>query len=88
LDLHPRAFPVGHCAQTHFAHAGALICLWDERPAFELVVRRSFADYLWQWLLTAARDMALGIEAPIGRSGGRHDEGKGDDDRKPNRDDM
>jgi len=64
LDLHPRAFPVGRCAQTHFAHAGALICLWDPEPSFELMVRRSFADYLWQWLLAAARDMSVCVQAP------------------------
>lgn len=68
LDIHPRAFPVGGCAQTHFAHAGALICLWDSQPTFELVVRRSFADYVWRWLHAAARDMALGVQATVGVS--------------------
>lgn len=53
LDLHPRVFTVGQCAQTHVAKAPALL-----RPivgAIELVVRRSFADYLWQWLEAVAR---------------------------------
>ncbi len=53
LDLHPRAFPVGRCAQTHIEKAPALL-----RPlpaGVELIVRRSFAEYLWQWLETVSR---------------------------------
>jgi sarcosine oxidase subunit gamma len=53
LDLHPRALPIGRCAQTHVAKAPALL-----RPiptGFELIVRRSFADYLWQWFETVVR---------------------------------
>ncbi len=49
LDLHPRAFKPGQCAQTVVAKSPALI-----RPLAEgryvLIVRRSFADYLWGWL--------------------------------------
>jgi len=53
LDLHPRVFTIGQCAQTHVAKAPVLL-----RPiagAIELIVRRSFADYLWQWLEAAVR---------------------------------
>jgi len=53
LDLHPRVFSVGQCAQTHLAKAPVLL-----RPTpggIELVVRRSFADYLWRWLERAAQ---------------------------------
>lgn len=50
LDLHPKVFDVGHCAQTAFAKASLLLCKWDESPSFELIVRRSFAEYLWLWL--------------------------------------
>jgi sarcosine oxidase subunit gamma len=52
LDLHPRVFTIGQCAQTHVAKTSVLL-----RPTaggIELVVRRSFADYLWQWLEAAA----------------------------------
>jgi sarcosine oxidase subunit gamma len=48
LDLHPRAFAIGHCAQSHVEKVPVLL-----RPiagGIELVVRRSFADSLWQWL--------------------------------------
>lgn len=56
LDLHPRAFGPGRCAQSRIAKSAALIRQTDESPAFEIVVRRSFADYLWQWLEDAARE--------------------------------
>lgn len=56
LDLHPRAFGTGHCAQTLIAKAGVLIRRRDDTPTFELIVRRSFAEYLWLWLRDAAAD--------------------------------
>ncbi|NIR28156.1 MAG: sarcosine oxidase subunit gamma family protein [Gammaproteobacteria bacterium] len=59
LDLHARAFGPGRCAQTHIAKSAALIRQTDESPAFEIVVRRSFADYLWQWLEDAAREYRI-----------------------------
>jgi len=57
IDLHPRKFAPGCCAQTLFAKTTVLICQWeDSPPAFGLIVRRSFADHLWTWLADAARD--------------------------------
>jgi sarcosine oxidase, subunit gamma len=54
LDLHPRVFGPGACAQTHVAHASAMIRFIDDRPSFDIIVRRSFAEYLWLWLRDAA----------------------------------
>ncbi|MDZ7786706.1 MAG: sarcosine oxidase subunit gamma family protein [Halofilum sp. (in: g-proteobacteria)] len=54
LDLHPRAFAPGQCAQTLLSHAGILIRPVHDGQAFELVVRRSFADYTFIWLEDAA----------------------------------
>ena len=52
LDLDPRAFGPGQCAQTRFAHAAVLLRpLEDGR--IELVVRRSFADHVRQHLSLA-----------------------------------
>lgn len=52
LDLDPRAFGPGQCAQTRFAHAAVLL-----RPLangdIELVVRRSFAAHVRQHLSLA-----------------------------------
>lgn len=66
LDLHPSAFGVDRCAQSHLAKAPILIRQADERPAFEVIVRRSFADYLWTWLEDAASEYELAIESPAG----------------------
>lgn len=52
----------GRCAQTTFAKAGALI---SNKPdgSFDLVIRRSFADYIGQWLLDAGEEFGCRIES-------------------------
>jgi sarcosine oxidase subunit gamma len=55
LDLHPRAFGPGRCAQSRLARTLVTIAQLDDAPTFALIVRRSFADYLWQWLRDACR---------------------------------
>ena len=60
LDFHPREFAVGPCAQSGLAKASVLIGLLDDSPDFEIIVRRSFADYLVKWLDHAGS--AYGIE--------------------------
>jgi sarcosine oxidase, subunit gamma len=53
LDLHPRAFRSGGCAQTNIARANVILqCLHGE-PGWLLYVRTSFANYLASWLLDA-----------------------------------
>lgn len=64
LDLHPRVFGAGRCAQTRLAKAGIVLMQTDDVPTFALVVRRSFADYLWLWLTDAATDFATAIAQP------------------------
>ena len=64
LDLHARVFGIDRCAQSHLAKAPILIRHVDAAPSFEILVRRSFADYLWLWLEDAAAEYGLGIEAP------------------------
>jgi len=54
-DFHPRNFPPGRCAQTVFAKATALVAARED-GAFDIVFRRSFADYLMQWLADAAAE--------------------------------
>ena len=60
LDLHPGVFGPGRCAQTLLAKTDVIVQpladqqLVDEQsPGFDLIVRRSFADYLWHWLTDA-----------------------------------
>jgi sarcosine oxidase subunit gamma len=59
LDLHPRAFPPGRCAQSLLAKASVLIHLVEDDaepgPTFDVYVARSFAEYLWMWLEDAGR---------------------------------
>jgi sarcosine oxidase, subunit gamma len=53
LDLHPRVFGAGQCAQSHLAKAPALLhCAQSQigNDHFKLIVRRSFAPYLATWL--------------------------------------
>lgn len=58
LDLHPREFPVGKVAGSVFAKSSVLLRRTGEE-SWELVVRRSFADYLWLWLQDASREYGL-----------------------------
>lgn len=53
LDLHPEVFGVGQCAQTNVAKTVAILMPVDEADTIEVIVRRSFADYLARWLLDA-----------------------------------
>lgn len=65
LDLHPRAFGgTGYCAQSHLAKAAITLHQTDDRPAFDLYTRRSFADYLWRWLEDAAREYGGAVVRP------------------------
>ena len=54
LDLHPQVFKVGQCAQTRLAKAGMTLSPLPDNAGFEVIIRRSFADYLLLWLQDAA----------------------------------
>jgi sarcosine oxidase subunit gamma len=55
FDLGAPDFRPGACAQTHLAKAAVLLRPLAE-DAVEVIVRRSFADYLRKWLETAAAE--------------------------------
>ncbi len=61
LDFRPRTFKVGSCAQSGLAKANVLIGLLDKQPTFQIIVRRSFAEYLALWLRHAAREYSVMI---------------------------
>ena len=61
LDLHPRVFQTGHCAQTRLARTGVLLHQISDEPAYEIYVGWSFAAYLWIWLEDAAAEFGLAI---------------------------
>lgn len=70
IDLHEEVFRPGNAISSIYAKAPAILsCL---EPAskkgeqFELVVRRSLADYLWCLLADAGREFGLAMQEPIG----------------------
>lgn len=58
LDLHPRAFGPGQCGQTIIAKADVLIHQRDDAPTYDIYVPCSFARYLWDWLVDAAKEFS------------------------------
>src|SRR3990167_5291934 len=61
-DVHPSNFPVGKAVGTMFAKSQLVIRHTGE-DTWELVVRRSFADYIWLWMQDASAEYGLAIEA-------------------------
>jgi sarcosine oxidase subunit gamma len=54
VDLHPRTFEPGRCAQTTLARAQVVLLARTPEPAYWVLVRASFAEYLAEWLLDAS----------------------------------
>jgi len=70
LDLHPRVFAAGQCAQSLCAKAAITLHQVaddgddaESGPAYDLYVLNSFAEYLWLWLEDAAREYGLRVTA-------------------------
>lgn len=61
-DVHPSNFPVGKAVGTVFAKSQLVIRHTGEET-WELLVRRSFADYIWLWLQDASAEYGLAIKA-------------------------
>jgi sarcosine oxidase subunit gamma len=66
LDLHPRSFSAGQCAQTTFARGHLLI--WQVTgehspagPAYRLLLRPSFADYFADWFADATAEFLADV---------------------------
>jgi sarcosine oxidase subunit gamma len=64
IDLHPRVFGSGRCAQTGFAGANIILRQTDDTPTFEIIVLDSFAEHLWSWLAGGCREyrVAIGVD--------------------------
>jgi sarcosine oxidase subunit gamma len=58
IDLDPRSFGPGHCAQALLAKAQVIIERRDSH-AFHVYLRSSFAAYAADWLLDATTDPSL-----------------------------
>jgi sarcosine oxidase subunit gamma len=64
LDLHPRVFQAGHCAQTGLSKGNVILHRLSKARHFEVYVTISFADYLWNWLERAADEYGMAIVEP------------------------
>ena len=62
IDLHPRVFGVGQAAQTNLAKAQVIFRQFDEMPSYDILVRASFAPYLWAWLTDAGLEFGVRVE--------------------------
>ncbi len=61
-DVHPDNFPIGKAVGTVFAKSQLVIRRADD-TTWELLIRRSFADYWWLWLQDASAEFGLEIKA-------------------------
>ncbi len=57
LDLHPRNFGPGSCAQSHFSHATILLHQINDTD-FDIQIRWTYAQYLWSYLAEAVENVA------------------------------
>lgn len=62
LDLHSGVLSSETCQQTVLANVDVIVRLRSDH-AYELIVRRSFAEYLWRWLQDAAQEYGFAITA-------------------------
>ena len=59
-DVHPDNFNAGKVVNTVFAKTQVTLrCIAVNQ--YELIVRRSFADYVWHWLQVVSAEYGLGI---------------------------
>jgi len=61
IDFHSKEFPIDKVVSTLFAKSSAVIRRLDEQ-SFELVVRRSFSDYIWLWIQDASKEYGLVVD--------------------------
>jgi sarcosine oxidase subunit gamma len=62
LDLHPRGFGPGQCAQSLFARVPVILDQLSDAPHYRLLVRRSYARWLTDWLADADAQFAAETE--------------------------
>lgn len=60
LDLHPRVFGPGRCAQTLIGRTQAVLWQVDAEPSYRIMVRCSFANHLADVLLDAMAEFGEG----------------------------
>ncbi len=62
IDLHPRVFHPGCSAQTRLS--SVFITFWqvNEAPSYDILIRSSFANHLWNWILDAGTEFRIRIK--------------------------
>ncbi len=68
LDLHPRVFGPGRCAQTLIAKAPVLLHQVDSTPTFRLLVRPSLVSYVVSWILDGMDGVRAETEREVRRT--------------------
>ena len=63
FDIHPVNFPAGKVVNTTLAKSQVTMRALPDAE-YELIVRRSFADYVWLWLQRAGAEFGLGAVLP------------------------
>ena len=53
LDLHASVFPKGACTQTRFGHASILLHKISKTPTYDIQVRWTYTEYVWDYLISA-----------------------------------
>jgi len=64
LDLHRSVFASGDVAGTLFARASVILAARED-DCFDLIVRRSYADYLWCLVANAGYEYGLPEQTPL-----------------------
>ena len=59
LDLSRAAFPTGCATRTLLGKAEVILAKTDDLPTFEIACGRSFAAYVHEFLLEAARELRV-----------------------------
>ena len=58
LDVHPSKFSAGMCTNTKYARASIFLMQMDDTPTYDVMVRWSMADYLWNYFVDGSREFA------------------------------
>ena len=61
LDLHPRVFGAGRCAQSFIGRVPVVLHQVGDGGVFDIHVERSQADYLWAWFETAGAPYGVAV---------------------------
>ncbi len=63
LDLHPRVFGAGRCAQSFIVRSTVIVHQVDDAPVYDIYVERSQSDYLFHWFETSGAPYGVAVAA-------------------------